>query len=78
MRPPPRKLATEAGLPEQKRHPHAGKHTTGSLLAAGNINVHLIRQRLGHRSLSSSAIYCQGVNDEQAAQAARTVFAEAF
>lgn len=73
-----RSLAIAAGLPTEKRHPHVGKHTTGSLLAAGNVNVHLIRQRLGHRSLASSAIYCQGISDQQAAQAARAVFAGAF
>jgi integrase len=59
-------------------HPHVAKHTAGTLLAAGNVNVHLIRQRLGHRSLASSAIYCQGISDQQAAQAARSVFAATF
>ncbi len=73
-----RRLASRAGLPPEKRHPHVAKHTAGSLMAAGNVNVHLIRQRLGHRSLSSAAIYCRGITDQQAARAARAVFAEAF
>ncbi len=73
-----RLLAIRAGLPREKQHVHCGKHTCGSLLAAGNVNVHLIRQRLGHRSLASAAVYCRGVTDQQAAQAARAVFAEAF
>jgi len=71
-------LATRAGLSEPLRHPHVAKHTAGTLLAAGNTNAFLIRQRLGHRALKSAAIYCQGITDEQAAQAARSVFAQAF
>ena len=72
-----RLVAAQAGLPEAKRHPHVGKHTCGTLLAQQNANAFAIKQALGHRALSSSAVYCR-MNDMAAAQIARTAFMATF
>lgn len=61
-------VAASAGLPVEKRHPHVLKHSLASHLVAGNANLALIRQALGHRSISSTMQYI-GTSDEQAAEA---------
>jgi len=61
-------VAESAGLPVEKRHPHVLKHSLASHLVAGNANLALIRQALGHRSISSTMQYI-GTSDEQAAEA---------
>ena len=61
-------VAESAGLPVEKRHPHVLKHCLASHLVAGNANLALIRQALGHRSISSTMQYI-GTSDEQAAEA---------
>ena len=73
-----RRLAQSAGLPSSLWHPHCAKHTLGTLLAAANANPFIIRQALGHRALSSAAVYCKGVEDKHAAQVARRVFMDVF
>jgi site-specific recombinase XerD len=57
-----------ASLPVEKRHPHVLKHSLASHLVAGNANLALIRQALGHRSISSTMAYV-GTSDSQAAEA---------
>ena len=71
------RLAKAAGLPAVKWHPHVAKHTTGTLLARGGASAFLIRQHLGHRSISSSQVYCT-VSDQDASAAARAAFIRAF
>jgi site-specific recombinase XerD len=44
-------IAAAAGLPRGKRNPHVLKHSLASHLVAGNVNLALIRQALGHRSI---------------------------
>jgi site-specific recombinase XerD len=61
-------VAESAGLPVEKRHPHVLKHSLASHLVAGNANLALIRQALGHRSISSTLLYI-GTTDEQASEA---------
>src|SRR6266403_2552236 len=61
-------VAESAGLEVQKRHPHVLKHSLASHLVAGNANLALIRQALGHRSISSTMQYI-GTTDSQAAEA---------
>jgi site-specific recombinase XerD len=61
-------VAESAGLPVEKRHPHVLKHSLASHLVAGNANLALIRQALGHRSISSTLLYI-GTTDAQAAEA---------
>jgi len=62
--------AEAAGLPAGKRHPHCLKHSLASHLVAGNVNLALIRQALGHRSITSTMQYV-GTSDAQAAEAAQ-------
>jgi len=71
------RLAEAAGLPPAKWHPHVAKHTTGTLLARSGASAFLIRQHLGHRSISSSQVYCT-VSDRDASAAAREAFIRAF
>ncbi len=61
-------VAVTAGLPAEKRHPHVLKHSLASHLVVGNANLALIRQALGHRSISSTLAYI-GTSDAQAAEA---------
>ena len=62
------KVAESVGLPVEKRHPHVLKHSLASHLVAGNVNLALIRQALGHRSIGSTMQYI-GTTDAQAAEA---------
>ena len=62
--------AEAAGLPPDKQHPHVLKHSLASHLVAGNVNLALIRQALGHRSITSTMQYV-GTSDGQAAEAAQ-------
>jgi site-specific recombinase XerD len=61
-------VAEAAGLPAEKKHPHVLKHSLASHLVAGNVNLALIRQALGHRSISSTMVYV-GTSDLQASEA---------
>ena len=70
-------IAAAAGLPADKRHPHILKHSLASHLVAGNVNLALVKQCLGHRSISSTMQYV-GVTDRQAAQAAGAALMAAF
>jgi type 1 fimbriae regulatory protein FimB len=63
-------IAQMAGLPVEKRHPHVLKHSLASHLVAGNVNLALVRQTLGHRSINSTMQYI-GTTDGQAAEAAQ-------
>jgi len=65
-----RACAESAGLASEKRHPHVLKHSLASHLVAGNVNLALVRQALGHRSITSTMQYV-GTSDRQAAQAAQ-------
>ena len=62
--------AEAAGLPSQKRHPHALKHSLASHLVAGNVNLALVRQCLGHKAIGSTMKYV-AVSDTQATEAAQ-------
>lgn len=70
-------VAEYAGLPTEKRHPHCLKHSLASHLVAGNVNLALIKQALGHRSISSTMIYV-GTTDAQAAEAVRAALMGLF
>ena len=63
-------VAAVAGIPSDKRHPHVLKHSLASHLVAGNVNLALIRQALGHRSITSTMQYVC-TSDSQAAEAAQ-------
>jgi len=66
-----------ANLPLEKRHPHVLKHSLASHLVAGNVNLALVRQALGHRSINSTMQYV-GTSDSQAAEAAQIALMQLF
>jgi integrase/recombinase XerD len=65
-------IAESVGLPTDKRHPHVLKHSLASHLVAGNCNLALVKQQLGHASISSNMMYI-GTNDQQSSEAASAV-----
>lgn len=70
-------VADVAGLPAEKRHPHCLKHSLASHLVAGNVNLALVKQALGHRSISSTMAYV-GTTDAQAAEAVQAALMGVF
>ena|ERR1700687_1270895 len=70
-------IAEGAGLPAEKRHPHVLKHSLASHLIAGNVNLALVKQALGHRSISSTMVYV-GTTDAQAAEAVQAALMGVF
>jgi len=65
--------AAAAGLAPEKRHPHCLKHALASHLVAENVNLALVKQCLGHKSIGSTMKYV-GVTDAQESEAARAAF----
>lgn len=63
-----RAIAGEAGLPVEKRHPHALKHSLASHLVSANVNLALVKQQLGHKSIGSTMRYVT-TSDHQASKA---------
>jgi site-specific recombinase XerD len=62
--------AEAAGLPPEKRHPHVLKHSLASHLVAGNVNLALVKQCLGHKAIGSTMKYV-ALTDSQATEAAQ-------
>ena len=58
-----------AGIPKEKRHMHALKHTCARLNLRGGAKIDEVRQWLGHESLASTGEYLK-LTDEEATQAA--------
>jgi integrase len=50
-------LAEQAGLPEGRRHFHQLKHSLAVALVEANVNLAVIKQALGHKSIASTAVY---------------------
>lgn len=50
-------IAMDAGLPPSKRHPRLLKYTLASHMLAGNVDVGLLTQILGHRTMNSTLQY---------------------
>jgi integrase len=63
-----RAIASAAGLPAEKRHPHALKHSIASHLVSANVNLALVKQQLGHKSIGSTMRYVT-TTDQQASKA---------
>jgi integrase/recombinase XerD len=61
------RYARAAQIPAHKRHPHVLKHTIAAL-TIHSAGVENVRQRLGHKSMSSTGEYLK-VSDEDASQA---------
>jgi len=70
-------VAAAADLPGEKRHPHVLKHSLASHLVAGNVNLALVKQALGHRSINSTMVYV-GTTDAQAAEAVQAALMGVF
>ena len=66
-----RRLLDQAGLPAAKQHPHALKHSIASHLVSANVNLALVKQQLGHKSINSTMRYV-AITDQQASQATTT------
>jgi type 1 fimbriae regulatory protein FimB len=61
-------ITAAAGLPPEKRHPHALKHSLASHLVSANMNLALVKQQLGHKSIGSTMRYV-AASDPQASAA---------
>lgn len=70
-------VAETASIPAEKRHPHVLKHSLASHLIAGNVNLALVKQALGHRSISSTMVYV-GTTDAEAAEAVQAALMGVF
>jgi type 1 fimbriae regulatory protein FimB len=72
-----RAIAAEAGLSPEKQHPHALKHSLASHLVSANVNLALVKQQLGHKSIGSTMRYVT-TNDLQASKAATSALMAIF
>lgn len=70
-------LAAAVELPVEKRHPHVLKHSLASHLVSGNVNLALVRQQLGHKSIGSTMRYVT-TSDQQASKAAASALMAIF
>jgi type 1 fimbriae regulatory protein FimB len=70
-------IATEAGLPVEKRHPHCLKHSLGFAMVEANRSLTTIQNALGHRSVASTGIYAQP-SREQVNHAIQATLLELF
>jgi type 1 fimbriae regulatory protein FimB len=66
-----RSIAAHAGLPSEKQHPHALKHSIASHLVSVNVNLALVQRQLGHKSIGSTMRYVT-TTDQQASRASTT------
>ena len=72
-----RGIAQAAGLPSEKQHPHALKHSLAKHLVKANVNIALVKQQLGHKSIGSTMRYV-GISDQEASKAASTALMAIF
>jgi type 1 fimbriae regulatory protein FimB len=70
-------VATEAGLPPEKRHPHCLKHSLGFAMVEANRSLTTVQHALGHRSVASTGIYAQP-SREQVDHAVQATLLELF
>ncbi len=70
-------VATAAGMPPEKRHPHCAKHALGFAMVAANRSLTTIQNALGHRSVASTGIYAQP-SREQVDRAIQATLLELF
>jgi type 1 fimbriae regulatory protein FimB len=67
------KYGAEAGIPEEKRHPHALKHTCGRLAYEAGVGIAEIQTHLGHVNGKNALIYMESTEEQASA-----VFTQAF
>ncbi len=70
-------VATEAGMPPEKRHPHCCKHSLGFAMVSANRSLTTVQNSLGHRSVASTGIYAQP-SREQVDHAIQATMLELF
>ena len=70
-------VATEAGMPPEKRHPHCCKHSLGFAMVSANRSLTTVQNALGHRSVASTGIYAQP-SREQVDHAIQATMLELF
>jgi type 1 fimbriae regulatory protein FimB len=57
-----KRYGAAAGIPEEKRHMHALKHSCGTHLLARGENIEDVRDHLGHVNIQNTLIYAQITN----------------
>lgn len=72
-----RAIANEVGLSAEKQHPHALKHSIASHLVSANVNLALVKQQLGHKSIGSTMRYVS-TTDSQASRATAAALMSIF
>lgn len=72
-----RAIADRAGLAPEKCHPHALKHSIASHLVSANVNLALVKQQLGHKSIGSTMRYVS-TSDQQASRAATSALMQIY
>ncbi|MEP7309153.1 MAG: tyrosine-type recombinase/integrase [Acidobacteriota bacterium] len=72
-----RSVAAAAGLSSEKQHPHVLKHSIATHLVATNVNLALVKQRLGHKSINSTLRYVS-TTDKQASEATAAALMRIF
>ena len=70
-------IASEAGVSAEKQHPHALKHSIASHLVSANVNLALVKQQLGHKSIGSTMRYVT-TSDQQASRATTTALMKIY
>jgi site-specific recombinase XerD len=70
-------LAEQAGVSKDRRHFHCLKHSLGVSLVEANVNLAMIKQALGHRSIASTAVYTEPT-DESTGKAVVAALASMF
>jgi integrase len=72
-----RAVASKAGIPAEKQHPHALKHSIASHLVSANVNLALVKQQLGHKSIGSTMRYIT-TSDQQASKATASALTQIY
>lgn len=71
------KNSSKTALYAAKRHFHCLKHSLGVSLVEANVNLAVIKQALGHKSIASTAVYTVPT-DETAGKAVTAALASMF
>jgi type 1 fimbriae regulatory protein FimB len=72
-----RTIASAAGVLAEKQHPHVLKHSIASHLVSANVNLALVKQQLGHKSIGSTMRYVT-TSDHQASRATTTALMKIY
>jgi integrase len=72
-----RDVATRAGLPADKCHPHCLRHALGLALVAANLPLSIVKQALGHKSITTTAMYARPTKGQKG-KAVNEVLADLF